>query len=375
MNVKIGENIRRLRTERAVTQERLAEYLGVSAQAVSRWESETCYPDLEALPGIASYFGVTIDKLLGYDASEQEQIKIIMYINELFNHGKIDEACVEARKALAQYPKNYSIVIILAASLLDNKKDSPELDECIALCRRLLRDCVGSDTLGDILRLTAKNFLVVSLCKSGDRAGALEIAQTMPAFNMTRELNIQMALTGDEKRKNSLLSLPLICTMLGSLFLNNMACADAEKPHAIWEYLLCDCIRDISLWDVMYTEADKLDGGTAKRKCFIYMFLNFIAARRNSEIGDNTSAVEYLKKAAACLSFNEVNSSTESNLGARMIAAREDPACAKRDDNYKDKSNAFFIYHGYIENGCFASLENEPGYAEIAAEINALAEI
>ena len=82
MNVKIGDNIKRLRAERSVTQERLAEYLGVSAQAVSRWESEVFYPDLEALPGIASYFGVTIDSLMGYDASEKEQTEFIMRVGE-----------------------------------------------------------------------------------------------------------------------------------------------------------------------------------------------------------------------------------------------------------------------------------------------------
>lgn len=118
MNVKIGENIRRLRSQNGITQEKLAEYLGVSAQAISRWESETCYPDLEMLPGIASYFSVSIDNLLGYDASEQEQARMVMRVTGLMKSGRIDEAREEARRGLSLYPKNYVLAAVL---VLDDK--------------------------------------------------------------------------------------------------------------------------------------------------------------------------------------------------------------------------------------------------------------
>ena len=46
MKLTIGDNLRRLRSRKNVTQERLAEYLGVSCHAVSRWETSTAYPDI-----------------------------------------------------------------------------------------------------------------------------------------------------------------------------------------------------------------------------------------------------------------------------------------------------------------------------------------
>ena len=67
MQLKFGENLRALRQNAGITQDRLAEYLGITSQAVSRWESGICYPDLEFLPGIASYFHTTVDALLGCD--------------------------------------------------------------------------------------------------------------------------------------------------------------------------------------------------------------------------------------------------------------------------------------------------------------------
>ena len=59
----IGKQIRTLRLTKGVTQEELASYLGVSCQAVSKWETQTSTPDIALLPNIAVFFGITIDEL------------------------------------------------------------------------------------------------------------------------------------------------------------------------------------------------------------------------------------------------------------------------------------------------------------------------
>lgn len=59
----LAENLRRLRLEKKLTQEQLAERLGVSAQSVSRWETSATYPDVMLLPKIAELFGVLVDEL------------------------------------------------------------------------------------------------------------------------------------------------------------------------------------------------------------------------------------------------------------------------------------------------------------------------
>jgi len=46
MTINIGEKIKLLRKKNDITQDKLAEYLGVTAQSISRWESGTCYPDI-----------------------------------------------------------------------------------------------------------------------------------------------------------------------------------------------------------------------------------------------------------------------------------------------------------------------------------------
>lgn len=67
MNLKLGENIRKLRQQNNVTQEQLADILHVTPQAVSRWENETAYPNVYHFVTLANYFSVSIDELVGQD--------------------------------------------------------------------------------------------------------------------------------------------------------------------------------------------------------------------------------------------------------------------------------------------------------------------
>lgn len=68
----IGKKIRDLRKRNHITQEQLAEVLSVSYQAVSKWENDRSTPDIDLLPIIARYFGVTMDELFDYPLEETE---------------------------------------------------------------------------------------------------------------------------------------------------------------------------------------------------------------------------------------------------------------------------------------------------------------
>lgn len=69
MKIKLDETLRRLRTERRMSQKELADRLSVSPQSVSRWENGQAYPDMETLPRLADIFQVSVDRLLGRESS------------------------------------------------------------------------------------------------------------------------------------------------------------------------------------------------------------------------------------------------------------------------------------------------------------------
>ena len=73
MKLSIGENIRSYRKKNDLTQEALADRLGVTYQSVSRWEKGATYPDLELLPAISEIFGISVDELLGMPTIEKEK--------------------------------------------------------------------------------------------------------------------------------------------------------------------------------------------------------------------------------------------------------------------------------------------------------------
>ncbi len=70
MKIQIGQNIRSLRRKRQVSQEDLAETMGVTVQAISKWETGKANPDLMLLPKLAEYFGVSIDNLFYINGEE-----------------------------------------------------------------------------------------------------------------------------------------------------------------------------------------------------------------------------------------------------------------------------------------------------------------
>ena len=72
MNDVIGANIAKLRKEKNMTQDQLANLMGISFQAVSKWENGLSSPDVSSFPMLADVFGVTIDELFGREAEPRE---------------------------------------------------------------------------------------------------------------------------------------------------------------------------------------------------------------------------------------------------------------------------------------------------------------
>ena len=70
MELYIGNNLKKYRKERNLTQEEVAKHLGISFQSISKWERNDGYPDITMLPVLARYYGVTIDELVGMDEIE-----------------------------------------------------------------------------------------------------------------------------------------------------------------------------------------------------------------------------------------------------------------------------------------------------------------
>ncbi len=119
MQIEIGNKIRQLRQRDGRKQEDLANALGVTNQAVSRWEASGGYPDMEMIPAIANYFNVSIDELFGYSSDRQAKLQNILSRAEkaINEQGDMTECVEMLRSAAEEFPSEPQVLIKLGYAL------------------------------------------------------------------------------------------------------------------------------------------------------------------------------------------------------------------------------------------------------------------
>lgn len=105
--MEIGNQIKQLRQRRGITQETLAQHFGLTAQAVSKWECGSAAPDIELLPALSAYFGVTIDELFALsDDTRMERIQNMIWDVRYLNPADAESARQFLLEKAAREPDN-----------------------------------------------------------------------------------------------------------------------------------------------------------------------------------------------------------------------------------------------------------------------------
>ena len=202
MQMKIGENIKRLRRQNGMTQERLAELLGVSYAAVSKWESGNTCPDISLLVPLSEIFGVTTDELLGarQDAREARFHALKAELKEMRETGSYDAHIAAARRAVAEFPFSEELrhELFLALMRRTAVSDAPceNKIELLAEAERLGCALLAQtndpqmriDLTGQLVRLYASGL--------GDSERACRTADMLPTVAQSREIVKHYAIEG-----------------------------------------------------------------------------------------------------------------------------------------------------------------------------------
>ncbi|MBE6569324.1 MAG: helix-turn-helix transcriptional regulator [Ruminococcaceae bacterium] len=160
--MSIGTNIYTLRKSRKITQGQLAEKLGVSEQAISKWENDQCAPDVSLFPIIAEFFGVSIDRLFGYHMnSYTEEVKKIL--KEADDSLDTYKEIAIFTKGLEKFPNSPDLKISLAFSLSmvnriseDANERKEAVDKAVRLCREVVDTCGDNKYVDDALNMLAR---------------------------------------------------------------------------------------------------------------------------------------------------------------------------------------------------------------------------
>ena len=290
MKLNIGETIQRLRKEREITQEEFAEVLGVSCQSVSRWENNSCYPDIELIPVIADFFGISTDRLMGVDEiTEKENIeKYLERFQFAINKGKIKECIVIAREGVKEYPNSYALLDKLMYALFasgDDDGNIPEWKENMekydaeitAIGERIMKYCPDIN-----LKLEAASRLAFNHILHDRKELGKQIYETFPSMEFSKERQMWWALEKDEK-------LPFLRNTIKQSyeFLKSFIwlLADADVVDVETEFIAISKIFEL--------EKLILDGNRPQTD-WGDVWLNFDIAKRYALKGDYDNTFKYL---------------------------------------------------------------------------------
>ncbi len=316
MEINIGKNIKDLRKKDNRTQEDLAKALGVTCQAISRWEAGGGYPDMELVPTIANYFHVSIDELFGYHGDREAQIQAIAekanaaihalggFLGE--GHGDLTDTVEMLRNALEEFPNEPELMIRLADCLFylgwqkngvypKNKEGDPyQYDdternknniywqESLQVYQKLLSLDVPAK-----YREASRHFMIHMYKYMGEYEKAKNIANEQSPVHSCKEVFLTLATVGEEQAKyEGELILTLLSHLHGSVSRSVLINSDLSSSEYGREVLL-------SLIHLM--ESVFPDGRCGKMHWdlrYLYLTLAILESRH----GDTTTALTYFEK-------------------------------------------------------------------------------
>lgn len=191
MTLNIGHKIRTLRKQRGITQEQLAEAIGISFQAVSKWENNLALPDITLAPALASYFGVSMDELFDYNLRETEE-KVEAIVDDAYAYRTDDPQKSRAilEEGLKAYPDN-DVLLNNLLYVMDYEKDP---DEVIRTATKLI-----DLTTQDDVKLDALRCLAYAYKEKGDLDSAEAAIEQIPEIYFSK-LSVGAQILTSEKK-------------------------------------------------------------------------------------------------------------------------------------------------------------------------------
>ncbi|MDE7193944.1 MAG: helix-turn-helix domain-containing protein [Oscillospiraceae bacterium] len=295
MTLYIGENLKKQRKLRELTQEQLANILGVSFQSVSKWERSEGYPDIELLPTIADCFGITVDELIGMNEirDSTDAKAILEKAKKNLSEGLIEENIRLLSEAVKVHPNNYELLAQYAGNLtfIALNKESEEYREnnlkAVEIAKRIVAECTDPK-----IRSRMQSDLCVYYRNLGMSDKALEAADALPSMWSGSELKKMDILKGGDLirfTQNNVLYLTI--TMCNCIKL--LSDVDGENaPELTWEQRIEILKKAVAIIEIVFDKGDHNEL-TWSMSC-LNRDISVMALRA----GDSALALDSIEKAA-----------------------------------------------------------------------------
>jgi len=290
--INIGRTLLQKRREKGLTQEDLANYIGVSKASVSKWETGQSYPDITFLPQLATLFNISIDELIGYEPqmSKEDIRKLYVKLSDDFASKPFDEVLSSCREIAKKYFSCFPLLFHIGLLLVNN--------------------CMGTGDKGKSLSvLSEAKELFIRVKTESDDAELVQLALNMEAccaLMMEKPNEVIELLEGTSRKiiSNESLLAPAY-QMVGKL-----KEAKSTLQVAIYQYMinlfgaltdyLVLCADNIGQFDKTYKIANDISDafGLEKLHPSLLIKLYIVAAQGYAMLGNKERAMEILEKYA-----------------------------------------------------------------------------
>ena len=351
--MSIGTTIKKLRRDKNITQEQLAELLGVSTNAVSQWECDKTAPDISHLPVLANIFEVSADVLLEIDiAKSKKQTEIKEFTAkcaELHSQGKTEERLKLCREMQKKYPNDetvrYNLMKVLKTGYVDES-----FDEIVMLGEQLLQSTNMEYRTGAI------RGLCLTYLDKGNREKALQYADMIPP---AEDLHVHV-LEGNELVEHCQNYFWKVCDRMYLYMKYLIDCKDAGYTHAEKHTMLK------SLYDMFHIIFSNEDFGFYNDRL---TRISFFMALESGKAGEFDRAIGELEKMVLyCEKFKNFTEINHSSLFVNKIKF------SRKDISKHSEETLGHAYLRYLNNNdnVFASIKNDPRYTNIKERLAAL---
>lgn len=274
MKISLGEKMKTLRKEKNISQEKLASFLDVSYQSVSKWENDITCPDIFLLPEIARFFGITVDELLQVEKIDETKLyaEFDARSAELYENGHKKEALAIWQEAYKQMPNNVEVKEMLMSMYYDVDKEKYR-EDAIALAVD-----IWESTDHGYYRGQAISLLVSAYLDSGNRELAQDWIQKAAPIFCSRDILWTRMDEGDE-----LIYDVAFCVHWFLEEMYYLACRLVEKAGKDARYGQ-ELFKTVSkVYETMYPH-DDMSYGTMKK--LAYMHINIALDEMQTEKND-----------------------------------------------------------------------------------------
>lgn len=292
MDLQIADNIKKFRKEHSMTQEQLAEALGVTVGAVYKWESKQSYPEIKLLVEIAELFETSVDVILGYGWENGTMGQTAEKIKSFAIERKLDEGIRYAERAMQKYPNSFEI-IYQSAELYFLSMKPKHASRAIELYHESLR-LLEQNPYDDVNTVVIENRIAGCYCYIDKSEEAVKL---LKKNNINGMNNVQIGLILSQSKNKSKEALEFLSEGLKGCYQNffNLCIGYSEVYLALKQYnKIAELMHILYDFGQGLRDASKtsyMDRGDIK----ILLILATVSAMQN----DNVAANQYLQRAKA----------------------------------------------------------------------------